>query len=274
MTDTMDTPNTTDTVIDEGWRDAGAAWEHAASDWAYLFEPYARDAIEAVFDRLGVGAGTELFDMACGAGYAMSVADNRGARVTGLDASAGLIDIARRRVPTADVRVGTMFDLPFADASFDAVSSFNGIWGGCHEACAEAARVLRPDGGFGITFWGPGRALDLRDYFIALGSSMPAMADEMIGLASIGAPGVAEEMFEQAGFDRIERAASRSVLEFPDADIAWRALRSPGLVRPALDDVGEHELRRRLMDVLTPFRSADGSYRLVNELTTVTGRRR
>jgi hypothetical protein len=31
---------------DDGWVCAGEAWGHAAIDWAYLFEPYARDAIE------------------------------------------------------------------------------------------------------------------------------------------------------------------------------------------------------------------------------------
>ncbi len=58
----------TSTTQDDGWIAAGAAWGHAAQDWAYLFEPYARDAAEHLFDRLDVGPDTRLLDMACGGG--------------------------------------------------------------------------------------------------------------------------------------------------------------------------------------------------------------
>ncbi|MFK8025258.1 MAG: class I SAM-dependent methyltransferase [Ilumatobacter sp.] len=267
-----DTADDIETASDAAWVDAGRAWGRNAADWAYRFEPYASDAIEAIFSRLGVTAGVDLLDIACGAGYAASRAERRGAAVAGLDASAELIDIARRRAAGADLVAGDMFALPWADRSFDVATSFNGVWGGCTEALIEARRVLRPNGAIGLTFWGPGHKLDLRDFFIALGSSTPAVADEMISLASIGAPGVVEEMLSVAGFDRIERWAATSILEFADADDAWRTMRSPGLVVPALDHLGEEELRDRLMATIAPFGSPDGSIRIVNELTCVTAR--
>ncbi|MDH4278438.1 MAG: class I SAM-dependent methyltransferase [Acidimicrobiia bacterium] len=251
------------------WVEAGRAWGHAAIDWAYRFEPYGADAIEAVFGRLGVDRGTDLLDMACGSGFAAGRAGRLGATVSGLDASAALIDIARRRAPSAELVAGDMFDLPWADGSFDAVTSFNGIWGGCTDALAEARRVLRPGGGVGLTFWGRGDRLDMRDWFIALGSSTPQVGEEMISLASIGSPGVVEEMLTTAGFGDVERWDAPSILEFADEDDAWRALRSPGLVVPALAAVGEDELRNRLLPTIERFRAADGSYRIVNELTCV-----
>lgn len=252
------------------WKLAGDAWGHAAPDWAYRFEPYANDAVESVFDRLGLSEGTRLVDIACGAGNAAQRATRRGAELAGLDASEALIDIARRRAPDADLRIGDMFDLPWADSTFDAAISINGVWGGCQGALDEARRVLRTGAGIGLTFWGPGKSLDLRDFFIALGTSTPSMGDEMIGLASIGTPGVVEEMLTTAGFASIERWGCSSVLEIPDADAAWRTVRSPGLVVPALDHLGEDELRSRLLPTLEPFRADDGSYRIVNELTCVT----
>ena len=79
-----------------GWTESGRAWGERAADWAYLFEPYARRANDALFDRAGMGAGTRLIDIACGSGYAAGVAAGRGAEVSGLDASEALIAIAQQ----------------------------------------------------------------------------------------------------------------------------------------------------------------------------------
>ncbi len=256
---------------DDGWVGAGEAWGHAAVDWAYLFEPYARDAIETVFSMCGVGGGTELFDLACGSGYALARADRLGAVTTGLDASRALIEIADRRVPEAELRVGSMFDIPFGAGWFDAVTSFNGVWGGCDAAFHEVFRVMKPGAKFGITFWGQGKHLDLRDFFIAVGSSTPSVESEMKGLASIATPGEAERMFEQSGFVDIERGSTQAILDFTDKDHAWRALRSPGLLVPALEAVGEDALRTACLQALEPFRASAGSYHLTNELIHVVG---
>lgn len=255
------------------WQIAGDAWAHAGLDWALRFEPHARDAVETLFDGLGVEHGCNLLDLACGSGYALGVAERRGAVAAGIDASAGLIDIARRRAPSTELVTGSMFELPWGNESFDLVTSFNGIWGGCQDAVDEAHRVLRPGGRIGVTFWGPGQALDLRDYFMVIGTTAPGVADELKGLAAIGAPGVCEGMLEAAGFSVVERGATSAVIEAVDADDVWRTLRSPGVVLPSLEHVGEEELRRQVLDAVEPFKADDGSYRIVNELTHVIGQK-
>ena len=58
--------------------------------------------------RSEVGAGTRLLDAGCGAGLALALAAQRGAVVTGLDASAGLLAVARERLPEADLREGDL----------------------------------------------------------------------------------------------------------------------------------------------------------------------
>jgi len=142
-----------------GWIESGEAWGERAADWACLAEPYARRANDALFDRGGVGPGTRLLDIACGYGYAASVAAGRGATVAGLDASEALIAIAQARTPDADFRVGDMFELPFEDDRFDVATSFNGIWKGCEDTLREARRVVRPGGLVGFSFWGSPKRL-------------------------------------------------------------------------------------------------------------------
>jgi SAM-dependent methyltransferase len=254
MTNTATTTPALETdAPDDGWREAGAAWGHAAIDWAYLFEPYGRDAAEHIFNVTGVEAGTDLLDIACGSGSATARAARRGANVAGLDASLELLEIAARRTPAGRFHAGSMFSLPYDDESFDVITSFNGIWGGCDAAMVEAARVLRPGGWFAITFWGPGDRLDFRDMFLTLGGCTESTKDEMIGLASIGAPGIAEGMFSAVGFEIVERAETQAVHEAVE--------------------LGDDGLRAVLLPTLEPFRAPDGSYRTVNELTHVIGRK-
>lgn len=85
-----------------GWEESGHAWGARATDWAHLMEAYARPANDDVFDRLDVGHGTRLLDIACGSGYAAWVAADRGAEVSGVDAAPRLLDIARARTPQGD----------------------------------------------------------------------------------------------------------------------------------------------------------------------------
>jgi SAM-dependent methyltransferase len=261
------------TPRDDGWRAAGAAWGHAATDWAFLFEPYARDAIETIFDHADVGPGTRLLDVACGSGLALGRAERLGADVAGIDASEALLNIAARRATSAELVLGSMFDLPWDNASFDIVTSFNGVWGGGDGAVAEMGRVLRPGGIAAVTFWGPGRSLDLRDFFLLLGSTEHHVRDELVGTAGIGTPGEAERMFAAAGFDVVTRGTTKACFEWPDDDTTWRALRSPGVVVPALEAVGEQQLRQRVLAAVAPFRAPDGSYVLSNDLVHVIARR-
>lgn len=194
-----------------GWVESGRAWGERAADWTYLVEPYARGVNDALFDRMGVGPGTELLDIACGSGYAASVAARVGAKVSGLDASEALLAIARARTPAGDFRVGNMFALPFEDDSFDVATSFNGIWKGCEGALVEARRVVRPGGLVGFTFWGAPKRLGLMPFFAALVELSPAdHVGVTIERGDTGRPGVAEQMLEDAGLDSLPGVRPRS----------------------------------------------------------------
>ena len=249
------------------WREAGRAWGARSADWAYLFEPYARPANEVMFDQVGVGTGVRLLDIACGSGLAAQTASRRGATVTGLDASEALVDIARARTPGGDFRVGDMFALPFPDASFDVATSFNGIWKGCEAALHEARRVLTPAGKLGLTFWGRLEHLGLLPYFLkVIELSPPSHGEASVQQGDTGRAGVIEEMLTSAGFRPLEAGTVTVVNEWPDVDIAVRALAAAGPSVPAIDAVGFDTFCEALREVIEPLQVDGVGIRVASEL--------
>lgn len=95
--------------------------------------------------------GRRVLDAGCGSGLYCELLLGRGARVTGVDESAAMLEHARRRLAGRDVelRVADLRDpLPFADGSFDGVLSALTLhyledWS---VPLAEFRRVLAPDG--------------------------------------------------------------------------------------------------------------------------------
>ena len=92
--------------------------------------------------------GDRVLDLACGSGDLAAEAETTGARVVGLDFSAGMLRTAAARGLGCGLVRGDALALPLADASVDAVVSgfalrnFVDLAG----AFAECARVLRPGG--------------------------------------------------------------------------------------------------------------------------------
>lgn len=256
------------------WAEAGRAWGARAADWAYLFEPYARPANDVVFERLGVGVGVRLLDIACGSGMAANVASRLGASVAGLDASQDLVAIAAARTPSGDFRIGDMFRLPFPENSFDVATSFNGIWKGCDGALQEAYRVLKPGGRIGLTFWGRLEHLGLMPYFLKVIELSPQThGDASLQQGETGRPGVIEDMLMAAGFDVLERGAAAVVNEWADADIAIRALTAAGPSVPAIKAVGINAFSAALRDVIEPLHVPGAGIRIASELGWITAQR-
>ena len=261
------------TTTGHNWREAGEAWGDRATDWAYLWEPYARSANQAVFDQLAVADGTRLLDIACGSGFAAHLASERGAAVSGIDASEGLVAIARARTPNGDFRVGDMFALPFPDASFDAVTSFNGIWKGCEAALLEARRVLVQGGRLGLTFWGRFEHLGLVPYFakvMELSEASHAAANMEHG----DTKNVIEDMLEAAGSECLERGTITVVNEWPDTEIAVRALVAAGPSFPAIRAVGLGDFCDALRSVIEPLHVPGVGIRVTSEFAWITACRR
>ncbi len=111
--------------------------------------------------RLEPQPGQRWLDLACGTGAVSMRAARAGADVTGLDLSEVMVETARRRAKeeglSISYTVGDCESLPFADGSFDVVSSSVGaMFAPVHEKVAgELARVTRPSGRLGLSAWRP-----------------------------------------------------------------------------------------------------------------------
>src|SRR5262245_6678252 len=116
---------------------------------------------ERLVDLADLRAGSRVLDVATGSGNAALAAARLGSDVVGIDYVDALLDRGRERAAaehlTIDLRPGDAEDLPFADASFDAVLSvFGSMFAPDHDQTArEIARVTRPGGTIALASWTP-----------------------------------------------------------------------------------------------------------------------
>jgi ubiquinone/menaquinone biosynthesis C-methylase UbiE len=108
--------------------------------------------LHALADRkLAVQPGETLLEVGSGSGAFLYPFAQKGARVSGIDYSPPLVEIARRFLPQGEFVHGEASRLPYADASFDKVASMGVFlyfpgWAYAEQALDEMLRVLRPGG--------------------------------------------------------------------------------------------------------------------------------
>jgi SAM-dependent methyltransferase len=159
---------------------AGDYDEHADQYAAYVAwrEQAGPDAdpfglLSPLLDLLGDIAGSQVLDAGCGEGYLARALAARGARVTGIDLSPRLIELARVRDPggSIDYRVADLsHPLPAAAGRFDAAGSYlvlNDVPDYCGFTATLAAS-LKPGGRLVLALNNPYSAVTDRhvtDYF-------------------------------------------------------------------------------------------------------------
>src|SRR5699024_6455583 len=104
----------------------------------------------SVVDHAGLEAGDRVLDVGCGAGSGVAYAAERTrvSSVAAVDPSPTFVEMVRRRVPEADVRVAGAEDLPFDDGSFTVIWSVASMhhWDDRDRGLADLVRTLAPGG--------------------------------------------------------------------------------------------------------------------------------
>jgi SAM-dependent methyltransferase len=249
----------------------GELWGARARDWSELQEVAFRPLYEAALDAAQVGKGTALLDIGCGAGLACQLAQARGATVSGFDAAAPLLEIARERCPGSDIRLGEMEELPFPDQVFDVVTGFNSFQYAADpvRALVEARRVARPGGRVVAAVWGAAERCELAPILAALGKLMPPPPPGAPGPFALSAPGALEALLEKAGLRPETRGSAAVAMRFADAATALRGLLAAGPATRAIRHSGEDPVRKGIADAVAAYRQSDSSYLLRNEFQYV-----
>ena len=152
-----------------------ATW--AAGDYPAVAQHIAEHPVRAALTAAQVRPGTRLLDVATGSGNVALIAAKERAQVVGLDLVPELLDAAHSRALAEGLDVewvhGDAEALPFADASFDSVTSVFGVqFAPRHQITAdELVRVCRPGGTIGLVNWTPEGLIG--ELFHLMGRYMP-----------------------------------------------------------------------------------------------------
>ncbi|MGC9666581.1 class I SAM-dependent methyltransferase [Planosporangium sp. 12N6] len=141
----------------DGWlADTRTSYDTVAESYADFVrdslagEPDLRAALALFADLVHAAGGGPVADVGCGPGQVTAHLHKLGVDAFGIDLSPAMIDLARRAHPDLRFEVGSMTDLPLADASIAALLAF---WSMIHvpddaipTVLGHFRRVLRPGG--------------------------------------------------------------------------------------------------------------------------------
>ncbi len=252
----------------------GELWGARARDWADVAEQTTCSLWEAMLDAVAFAPGTRFLDLGCGAAGASVLAAQRGASVTGFDASENLIAIARERLPDARFELGEIEDLPFADGAFDIVFAANifQFADDQSKAVREAQRVLAPGGRLVVGMWCEPQRNEVGVFMRAIGPLLPP-SPENPTQASIALRENLIGLLEGAGAPVHSEGEVACVFTFANREDLRRGMMSPGILVQAARAIGEEKLESVLLEAAEPFRQSDGSYRFTNWFRWVVSRK-
>jgi SAM-dependent methyltransferase len=253
----------------------GPLWGARPVDWA-LSEDQQVPTYEDALRHVDLQPGQRVLDIGCGVGSFLRLVAARGARPFGLDASEALLELARQRLPDADLRVGDMEALPYDDDTFDLVCGFNAFFfaNDIVAALRDAGRVAKPGAPVVIQVWGPHERNDLEAIKQVIRPFLPPRPPDAPSEPDYSKPAVLEDIAVKAGLEPDSAFDSTWSYDYADDDALGRALVAPAGVAALVGPDREEEVKDAIVRGLATHRAPDGSYRLRNSFHSLIARAR
>lgn len=236
-----------------------SAFSDSAPAYAETMAPALRPVAEEVVRRAALRPGEHVLDIGTGTGTAAAMAVGNGRSVVGLDAAAGMLELARREVVGAEFVEADFTAIPTEDRAFDVVISVHALLFADDRVAAlrEWHRVTAPNGRLSLSVPGPDAVVPntifgpvYDRHGITWGNDYPT-EDETVGWA------------ELAGWDSIETGADPTIAIELDDDGQFRTWLSIGARGRATAGWSEERRERLVRDLMEAARrTADVGFRL------------
>lgn len=252
----------------DGWQLAGNSADAYERYLATAFAPWARELVSSAH----VHRGARMLDVACGTGIvarqAASVVGPEGT-VTGIDINPDMLRVARAVSadirPAIDYRQGSAMDLPFEDASFDAVCCEQALlfFPEPVRALSQMRRVLVDGGHAAVSLCRP---IGYCPTYVALANALDRHVNNEAG-AMMRSPFASwsvqelRRLFTEGGFDHVHVRIALASLRYPSvAEFLRREAASSPLSGPvgALSATTRGSLIRDLESTLADRLDDDG----------------
>jgi SAM-dependent methyltransferase len=232
-------------------------WSAVAEEWSRLWGALAAPVWKTVISATRIGPDIRVLDVGCGSGDFLARLAPLGAVLAGVDPAPGMIDVARARLPAAELQIGRAEQLPWPANTFDVVTAFNSLQFAADtvEALAEMRRVASADGRIAIANWADEQHNDLDTVEEAVAKS----AGEPVPPGGpLREPGGLEKLLVEGGLEIV----AAGLVETP-----WHAPDDDALARGVLlgeDAATIAATRGTVIAAAADFRQPDGSYHLRN----------
>jgi ubiquinone/menaquinone biosynthesis C-methylase UbiE len=235
----------------EQWQVFAEGW----AKWTPKIEQWLGPATQRMLDMADIQVGQRVLDVAAGAGgSALEAAKRVGAtgHVLATDISGNMLAYAQDAAAQEGLtnfatRVMDGEHLELEDATFDVALSRVGLiyFPDRHQALSELWRVLKPGGSIATIVYS---TADRNQFFsvpvgiITRRTQLPPPLPGQPGAFSLGAPGVLEATFQQAGFRDIQVEIVPAPVQMPSAAEFWQFARdSYGALHQMVVGVSEAE---------------------------------
>lgn len=208
------------------WQSAAEAWYR----WSPTLNKWLGKATDKMLEMAGISSGHRVLDIAAGAGeQSITTAKKVGATgyVLATDISSNILDYAKQMAQQAglnniETKVMDGENLTLEDETFDAVISRVGLiyFPDQQKALKEMLRVLKPGGKVAAIVYSTAeknKFFSVPVSIIRNRAKLPPPLPGQPGPFSLGAEGVIEKAFSQAGFKNIRAELVDSPLLLPSA---------------------------------------------------------